>query len=265
MILYQTDNSGGITNNDIRIYSDFSYVIHFHRDIELVYVDEGELLLTIESKEYSVKHGQMAIVLSNMIHSYESIGHTRVIVHVFSQDNVPLFAKLIHGKNAVCPIFDCDENVKNFYIEYCIKKEKRSPLAIKAVLYAVCNDFYEKSEFVSAKKEGSELIHRMLGYISERYKEEISLVNMAQELGYEPHYLSRVFSMNVKINVRKYINLYRIDNAKERLINTSDSIASIALESGFQSIRNFNRVFLSYTGMTPADYRSSAVRHDQAE
>ncbi|MBE6608332.1 MAG: AraC family transcriptional regulator [Ruminococcaceae bacterium] len=262
MILYQTDNSGGITNNDIRIYSDFSYVIHFHRDIELVYVEEGTLKLNIESKEYNLNGGQMAIILSNMIHSYESIGHTRVIVHVFSQDNVPLFAKLIYGKTTVCPVFDCDENVRNFYTEYCIKKEKRSPLALKAALYAVCSDFYEKSEFVSSKKEGSELIHKMLGYISERYTEEISLVNMAQELGYEPHYLSRVFSMNVKINIRKYINLYRIDNAKERLINTRDSIALIALESGFQSIRNFNRVFLAYTGTTPADYRKNTLEQN---
>ncbi len=259
VILYQTDNSGGITNNDIRIYNDFRHVLHFHRDIELVYVEVGSIILTVEGKEYTVKCGQMAVVLSNLIHSYESLGQTRVIVHVFSQDNVPLFAKLISDKNVVCPVFYCDETVRDFYVGYCIKKEKRSALAIKASLYAVCNDFYEKSEFVSSKKEGSDLIHKMLGYISERYREEISLAKMAQELGYEAHYLSRVFSINVKTNIRKYINLYRIDNAKERLINTEDSIASIALESGFQSIRNFNRVFLSYTGMTPADYRKSIV------
>ena len=78
---------------------------------------------------------------------------------------------------------------------------------------------------------------------------------MAQELGYEMHYLSRVFSANVKINLRRYINLYRVDAAKERLINSENGIAQIALESGFQSIRNFNRVFSASTGMTPVEYR----------
>lgn len=95
----------------------------------------------------------------------------------------------------------------------------------------------------------------MLSYIAQRYREEISLEKMAQEMSYEMHYLSRVFSANMKINIRRYINLYRVDSAKERLINSQDGVARIALESGFQSIRNFNRVFYASTGMTPIEYR----------
>ncbi len=256
MIWYQTDNSQGVDNNDIRVYDDFTYVTHFHRDFELIYVERGEVEVTVEGKITIAKAGQMALILSNLIHSFDSPGGSQAIVHVFSQDNVPAFAKLVADKDVCTPVFDCDESVRDFYLSYCIQKEKRSKLAMKAALYAVCNDFYEKSTFVPSRSENTKLVHQMLSYISERYKEEITLEKMAQELGYEMHYLSRVFSTNVKINIRSYINLYRIDNARERLINSDDSIARIALDSGFQSVRNFNRVFSANVGMTPADYRN---------
>lgn len=256
MIWYQTDNSQGIDHNDIRVYEDFSYVTHFHRDFELIYVEKGEVEITVEGKIYPAKEGQMALILSNLIHSYESPKGSRAIVHVFSQDNVPAFAKLVADKDVCTPVFDCDGSARDFYLSYCIEKEKRSKLAMKSALYAVCGEFCEKSVFIPARSGNTKPVHRMLSYISEHYKEEISLKKMAQELGYEMHYLSRVFSTNVKINIRSYINLYRIDSARERLIGSEDSIAQIALESGFQSIRNFNRVFSATMGRKPIDYRN---------
>ncbi len=262
MILYQKENSSSLLNNDIKIYRNFSYIPHFHKDIEFVYVNKGELIIKCYDKEFLAKEGQTALILSNVIHSYECIGENEVTVHVFSLDNVPSFAKLISERDVLTPIFDCDPSVCDFYLNYCIKKKKRSKMALKSVLYAICNDFYEKSEFISAQKENDELLHKILSYISENYREEITLADMAQSLGYDMHYISRVFGKNTNTNIRKHINLYRIDFAKERLINTAAPISQIALESGFQSIRNFNRVFLSYTGITPADYRKYGENTD---
>ncbi|MGM9647735.1 MAG: helix-turn-helix domain-containing protein [Eubacteriales bacterium] len=255
MILYQTDNSRAGTNNDIRTYWDFAFAPHFHRDIELICLVKGDLQITVQGNVFIAKEGQMALILSNLIHSYESLGETQVIVHVFSMDHIPAFSKLVADKEALTPVFDCADEVKEFYLGYCIRDNQRTPLAMKAVLYAVCNEFYENSTFRPARKDNADLIHQMLSYIADHYREEISLEKMAQELGYEMHYLSRVFSANVKINIRRYINLYRVDSAKERLISSGDNIARIALESGFQSIRNFNRVFCASTGMTPVEYR----------
>lgn len=263
MVLYQTDNSRPVTNNDIRIYRDFSYVTHFHRDIELICMVKGRLRITVEGKVFTAEEGQMALISSNLIHSYESLTETLAVVHVFSRDNVPTFAKFVGDKIPACPVFDCDERVKAFYLDYCINGEKRSNIAIKAGLYAVCSDFLEKCELVCVEKGSSELVHRMLSYISKKYREEITLESMARELGYEMHYLSRVFSKCVGINLRRYINLYRIDAAKERLTDSEENIASIALESGFQSIRNFNRVFYSFVGVTPLEYRKQSFNKSQ--
>jgi transcriptional regulator GlxA family with amidase domain len=50
----------------------------------------------------------------------------------------------------------------------------------------------------------------------------------------------------------RYVNLFRVDAATELLQHTDLPITEIALQSGFQSIRNFNRVFLEITGKTPS-------------
>ena len=58
-----------------------------------------------------------------------------------------------------------------------------------------------------------------------------------------------------EINLRQYINQYRVDHAKYLIVDTDESITDIALSCGFQSIRNFNRVFCRLTGMTPQELR----------
>lgn len=259
MIWYQTDNSQGVDHHDIREYENFRYVPHFHRDFELVYVEKGELEITVEGQIYRAAEGQMALILSNLIHSFDSPAPTKVIVHVFSRDNVPAFAKLVSDRSVRTPVFECDSDARDFYLHYCVQKGNHTRLALKAALYAVCGEFVQKSEFLpesAGRGENTGPLHQMLSYISEHYPEEITLETMARALGYEAHYLSRVFSAGVKINLRAYINLYRVESARERLIGSQDSIARIALESGFQSIRNFNRVFAAGMGMTPKEYRA---------
>lgn len=255
MNVYQISNSTGHTNNDIHIYHNTHHVTHFHRDIELIYVQEGTLRITVEGRTCTATAEKMALVLSNQLHAMECSGDTSYLVHVFSQDNVPAFAKLITDKRPASALFDCSPSVRDFYLTYCIAQGHRSSLALKSGLYAICNEFYENSTWMPFSQTVPDLLHQMLSHIASHYAEEITLEKMARELGYEMHYLSRVFSRGVHMNLRQYIHLYRIDHAKERLLHSADPISDIALECGFQSIRNFNRIFLECTGMTPKEYR----------
>ena len=66
---------------------------------------------------------------------------------------------------------------------------------------------------------------------------------MAKELGYEPHYLSRYFNQFFSKSFKRVLNEYRVSYAKELMASGERSLSRVALESGFQSIRNFNRVY----------------------
>jgi AraC-like DNA-binding protein len=61
----------------------------------------------------------------------------------------------------------------------------------------------------------------------------------------------------------KYLNRYRVKQAKVLLAQGEKSITEVALESGFSSSAYFSRVFRSETGLTPYDYRQG--KREQAE
>lgn len=255
MILYQQDNSRAGENNDIRIFESFNFMTHMHRDLELAFVLEGTLEITVEDTTYHVTAGEMALIFSNQIHAYASPVPSRVMIHVFSPDNVRSFIRKLDGRVGKSPLFCCDKIIRDFYYTCLIENHYRSSLAIKSYLYIICDRYLESADLVNTSKVSDNILHKMLQYISLHFREDITLVGMSDVLGYEPHYLSRVFGKAIGINLRRYINEYRVDYAKYRLSETQDSITDIALSSGFQSIRNFNRVFLECEGITPQDFR----------
>ena len=84
------------------------------------------------------------------------------------------------------------------------------------------------------------------------YKEDISLKSLSEKLGYEEHYISRCFNRYFDRNFKSFINELRISFAIEYMNQNPDStITQIALSSGFQSVRSFNRAYKNVVGTTP--------------
>lgn len=93
----------------------------------------------------------------------------------------------------------------------------------------------------------------MLSYITEHFKEDVTLSGMAQSLGYEEHYLSRLFHSFFGMNFKQFVNEYRVNYAESLLSDTGKNcgITEIAYACGFQSVRNFNRAYKRITGHSP--------------
>ena len=231
-----------------------------HRDLELTYVLDGEIDITIENETYSVKKNEMALIFSNQIHSYSSPKESRVLIHVFSSDNIRSFVRSLNGRIGKDPVFTCDEIVRNFYYNCLIEKKMRSNLAIKSYLYIILDQYLASTTLIERSKTNDDILHQMLDYITNHFKEDITLNSIATDLGYEPHYLSRIFGNSTGINLRSYINQYRIDYAKYLLSESKEPITDIALSCGFGTIRNFNRVFHEHVGVTPFAFRQKTVK-----
>ena len=122
----------------------------------------------------------------------------------------------------------------------------------KACFYAVCDRYLSTVPLVERERGSEELICRILDYVSEHYREPLNLSEIASVFGYEYHYLSRILNRSYGINFSKLLNEYRIDHALRLLEEGRLSMAEIASESGFQSIRSFNHVFLEATGHAPS-------------
>lgn len=87
------------------------------------------------------------------------------------------------------------------------------------------------------------IIGAIFAYVSEHFREPITLTDLEDVCGYSAHYLSRVFSEAVGINFRRFVNELRLEYARELLTATDLPVTEIAYKSGFGSIRSFNRAF----------------------
>lgn len=86
--------------------------------------------------------------------------------------------------------------------------------------------------------------------------EEISLRQIADELSITAHQLSQLINEKLNMNFNTYINMYRIRDAKEMLIDEPGrSVLSIAIAVGFNSKTSFYDAFHRSTGVTPQAYR----------
>ena len=89
-------------------------------------------------------------------------------------------------------------------------------------------------------------------------KPDLSLTEMSRELNIPEHHVSQVINNRIGMNFFQYVNQYRIEDVKKKLINREYShlsILGIALDAGFNSKSAFNTVFKASTHMTPSQYR----------
>lgn len=88
---------------------------------------------------------------------------------------------------------------------------------------------------------------------------ELNVEKTASLLGVHRGSLSRAFANAYKISVSHYISRCRVRNAMKLLKETELPILNIALQSGFNSHEYFTRVFMNWTGFTPALFRRQEI------
>jgi AraC-like DNA-binding protein len=98
---------------------------------------------------------------------------------------------------------------------------------------------------------------RVLFQVDKLYRMmDLSREMLAQKLGINESYLSRVINQCFEQNFNMLINQYRIAEAKERLLKEDVPVTTIAFDVGFSSISSFNRVFKQSEGVSPSMYRN---------
>lgn len=86
--------------------------------------------------------------------------------------------------------------------------------------------------------------------------EQINLLKLAAHIGVPAAYISQTLSQQLQSNFYDFINQARIEDAKQQLIHSDDSVLTIALAVGFNARSAFYKAFKQYTGMTPGAYKT---------
>jgi two-component system response regulator YesN len=101
------------------------------------------------------------------------------------------------------------------------------------------------------------MVKAIILYIENNYSKDMYLETISQEIGVSPKYVSRMFKEKTGMNLTDYISLFRVEKAKELLLQTKDSINDIAQQVGIYSRATFQRLFKKYEGVSPNEFRNS--------
>jgi DNA-binding LacI/PurR family transcriptional regulator/AraC-like DNA-binding protein/signal transduction histidine kinase len=99
------------------------------------------------------------------------------------------------------------------------------------------------------------LIKHALAYLHQHYHHQITRRQVANAAGMSEDYLSRLFHRELGLSPWDYLNRLRIQQAKERLRYSDDSIQTVARRVGFHDRAYFSRMFRKLTGMPPQAFR----------
>ena len=91
------------------------------------------------------------------------------------------------------------------------------------------------------------------------YDSQITLDDMAEAAGMSPKYFCYFFKEMTAKTPIEYLNLYRIEKASRKLINSDTSVTDIAYSCGFNDLSYFIKTFKHIKGKTPAKFRKEAM------
>ena len=266
MFSHQHTNSIGDDLYNGYWYRNAEWKLHYHRGYEFVWVLSGEIRATVADRDYLLREGDALFIPPFALHSYKTDSHSEIFIAVFAGTYIGKFASATAGKEPINSNFRIPPSLWDYLYSQmialdCVPQKSQVLLktppyyAIKACLYAICNEFFSVAEWRD-KQSNEALVFRIISYIEDHYTEDISMRSMANELSYEYHYISRVMRESLNIGFKTLVNQYRCERAKELISETDSPLSDIAMNCGFQSIRTFNRVFLQLTGKTPSDMRT---------
>lgn len=241
-----------------------AYHTHFHNEIEVVYMIEGESTVLIDKTEYTLSSGDMVVIFPFQVHSYRNdVGSPHRILMIYHPDCAPAFRNILSGNAPDSPILkNASDHPELLELLKSILRERKQKLAYYseaelAYLSAFNASMLRYMPVSPVSDQGFSTVHTILHYCSVHYREPLTLAKLSSELHIHRSYISVIFSQRLRISFNDYLNSLRIDDARRLLSDTDDTITSISAAVGFETIRTFNRAFQRICGMTPSKYRDN--------
>lgn len=115
---------------------------------------------------------------------------------------------------------------------------------------------FENSDTQTSKS----LLWKVMSYIGSYFNEPPEVSKLAEMAGLSEKYFSHQFKNMLGISPKQYIMQCRMVFASDKLINSNDSIESIAIDTGYANIYSFSKAFKKYYGESPTEYRNKGMK-----
>ena len=257
--------------------TEFTYPIHCHAEYELNFTEHASGVRRIvgDSSEIIGDYDLVLITGKELEHVWEQYECTskdiREITIQFSPD---LFFKDFINKNqfssirrmlerAQCGISFPMQAIMKVYnwLDKLASEEQGfyTVMNFLRILYEL--SLYDDARALSSAKidnfSDSRRVQKIQKYIADHYQENIRLADMADMVGMTPVSFSRFFHLRTGKTLSDYIIDIRLGFATRLLVDSSQTIAEICYDCGFNNLSNFNRMFRRKKGCSPKEFREN--------
>ena len=248
---------------------------HWHQEFEIIRVLEGEFALRLDNVDYLLKAGEVALVGCGCMHAgkgegcvYEcAVFNLNMLLHS-RQDAVEKYlTPILDARVKVEPILCRDHEEVLVAVEGIFSslssQQAYYELAVYSRLFDLFSKLYTRGYILpQAKSQRTRQAQTMAGliaWIEKNFTEPISLEELCRRSGYSKKYLCRVFKDYTAKTVVGYINELRIEKACYDMAEKGKSVTAAALDSGFNELSYFCKLFKRYKGVTPTEFVKSSL------
>jgi AraC-like DNA-binding protein len=257
----------------------FSFPVHIHSEFELNFVENGAgAKRVVGDSVEEIGNLDLAIICSsNLEHAW--LNHkctSKKINEITIQFHNDLLNAQLLQKNQFHSVKEMFEKAANgvvFPVETIAKIKDRlyslaqepegahSVLQLFGILYDLSlSPMRELSShsFRNAEQSyDSRRIEKAYNYMLEHYNSEISLGDVANLIGMTEVSFSRFLKQRTGRNFIDSLSDIRLGHATRMLVDTTQSIAEISSNCGFNNLSNFNRIFKKKKDCTPRQFREN--------
>lgn len=240
---------------------------HWHKSIELLFILDGEVQLTVNDLHYSLCEEDIILINRNDLHELYSTDATLIAVQIdlerlalpdgienlrfdcFSQNNMNQSFQSIKQLIAQMVFSNAKDNHATYSYNLSLAY---------ALVSQLLNHFQSAEQKNTLKTEKHlERLTNIMTYIKDHYQDNLTLNEVASREHLSAPYLSSFFDKYIGMNFSTYYDKLRIDYAVNDLISTDLSIEDIALKHGFSETRSFLRAFKKEYQTLPSVYRKN--------
>ena len=256
-----------------------STALHMHNEVQILAGNSGILEVSVNSKRYNLRVGDVMIIKSRVPHAAKpilpftatltvSIPAENLFFTDFSINHPALALALVQNEKDFIYLRREDDMTAEIFSTLTKMSEENSKKDTAQVLFVngytqillgllhrngIINNISERLD-----KNALSKLSVVFDHVEENISREISLEEAAALNGMNREYFCRFFKKASGITFVDYVNFTRILHAEKLLISTQESISEISNRLGFSSVSYFTRVFKNITKTTPANYRNIA-------
>ena len=239
-------------------YRNMRTLLHCQTSMEILFVSRGTVSAIRQQQKFLLGAGQCIWIQPFEVHSYDTVEPNEATVFIFSPDWMPDFAQYTEHALLKAPVASFSEEERHTLLD-----AKADRFGKKAVLYNLASRILNGGTAERGKTGDTDQMVQMMLFIQQHFREPITMEDMARTLGYSYHYTSHLFRSCFSRGFREMITEHRLNEAAAMLREGKRSIAQVASDCGFSTIRNFNLAFREHFHLSPSEFQTSTDLPDQ--